>query len=266
LAKRPRELGGRKKKGDDGPPGAPAWMVTFGDLMSLLLTFFVLLLSFSVMEESKVSQAIESIQGALGVMDKNSSVFEFKQVADNKASQRSEAIKRLARRLRRRMQVLGKESDVSIEFNKKGGLKINLPSEMLFDSAQADLKSNSAPVLQGIAALLVDVPDKFVEVRGHTDNRPLTSSGRFRDNHDLSYERARNVMAFLTGAAGMRSEEFEVIALGDSQPIAPNDTEEGRIANRRVEIQIRGDFSDETLEDVHQNMNLLTRPPTAIDQ
>ncbi len=253
-------MGGRNKKPEDAPPGAPAWMVTFGDLMSLLLTFFVLLLSFSVMEESKVSQAITSIQGALGVMSNNSSIFEFKQVSDSKASQRSEAVKRLARRLRRRMQVLGKASDVSIEFNKKGGLKISLPNEMLFDTAQADLKPISGPVLQDIAAILADVPDKFVEVRGHTDNRPLSDNGRFRDNHDLSYERAKNVMAYLTGPAGMRADEFEVIALGDSQPVASNDTEEGRNKNRRVEIQIRGDFSDETLEEVHENMNLLPRP------
>lgn len=241
-------------------------MVTFGDLMSLLLTFFVLLLSFSVMEESKITQAINSIQGALGVLDKNTSVFEFKQVSTtNKASQRSEAVKRLARRLRRRMQVLGKAGDVSIEFNKKGGLKISLPSEMLFDSAKADLKPDSAPVLQDIATILAEVPDKFVEVRGHTDNRPLSNSGRFRHNHDLSYERALNVMTFLTGSAGMRSDDFEVVALGDSQPIASNDTEEGRKANRRVEIQIRGDFSDETLKDVRENMNLLARPATAIN-
>jgi len=243
-------------------------MVTFGDLMSLLLTFFVLLLSFSVMDESKITQAINSIQGALGVLDKNTSIFEFKQVSTNNkaSSQRSEALKRLARRLRRRMQVLGKSSDVSIEFNKKGGIKISLPSGMLFDSAQADLKPDSLPVLQDIAAILADVPDKFVEVRGHTDDRPLRNSGRFRHNHDLSYERALNVMTFLTGPAGMRSEEFEVIALGDSQPVASNDTEAGREANRRVEIQIRGDFSDETLEKVRGNMNVFARPETVIDQ
>ncbi len=253
-------MGGRNKKAEEGPPGAPAWMVTFGDLMSLLLTFFVLLLSFSVMEESKVSQAIVSIQGALGVMSKNSSVFEFKQVSDNRASQRSEAVNTLARRLRRRMQVLGKAGDVNIEFNKMGGLKISLPNEMLFASAQADLKTDSAPVLQAIATVLMDVPDKFVEVRGHTDNRPLRNSGRFRDNHDLSYERARNVMTFLTGPAGMNEDEFEVIALADTQPIASNDSEEGRNANRRVEIQIRGDFSDETLNSVHENIDRISRP------
>jgi len=232
-------------------------MVTFGDLMSLLLTFFVLLLSFSVMEEAKVSQAIASIQDALGVMDKSSSIFEFKEVADNEAHQRSEMIERLARRLKRRMQVLGKEHDISVEFDKKGGIKINLPSEMLFDSASADLKPVSLPVLGDIAAILSEVPEKFVEVKGHTDDRPLRNSDKFRDNHDLSYERAKNVMAFLTGPGAMAADEFEVIAVGDSQPIASNDTEEGREKNRRVEIHIRGDFSDETLEDVQDGMVLL---------
>lgn len=233
-------------------------MVTFGDLMSLLLTFFVLLLSFSVMEEQKISQAIGSIQNALGVMPQNSSIFEFKQVADAEASQRSRTIEQLARRMRRKVQVLGMEKDIQVEYTKGGGLRINLPNEMLFDSARADLKPDALPILLEIAVLLNEVPEKAVEIRGHTDDRPIRDTTVFRDNQDLSYERARNVMLLLTNQAGLPREQAEVIALGDTQPIASNDTEEGRQANRRVEIEIRGDFSDDVMDKVKEGIDGMT--------
>src|SRR5690606_4418358 len=89
----------------------------------------------------------------------------------------------------------------------------------------------------------------FVEVRGHTDNRPISGAG-YRDNFDLSYERAKNVMLYFTRQGGLPQDEFEVIACGESQPIATNETEEGRQANRRVELFVRGDFGEEGEETI----------------
>ena len=96
---------GKKKNGNDDPGGAPAWMVTYGDMMSLLLTFFVLLLSFSVMDEKKVSQALSSIRGALGVLRGQPVIVNFSSAAPQRRMPRS--VERIARQLRRQMQVLG---------------------------------------------------------------------------------------------------------------------------------------------------------------
>ena len=246
-----------KKKKDDEPPGAPAWMVTYGDLMSLLLTFFVLLLSFSVMDESKITQAIESVQRALSFLPANDAVTMIMKSRQGSTQPVPAKLDRAARKLRRMLQVSGQAKDVKIEFDKDQGLKISLPSGVLFDTLNASIKAEAYDLLNGIADIVgeMDVPDKFVEIRGHTDSRPIsTESSPFRDNMDLSYERARNVMLFMTGTGRLGLNETEAVACGPWQPIASNDSDAGRQANRRVELFVRGDFSGDTIEGLRESL------------
>lgn len=256
----------RDKKRDDGPAGAPAWMVTYGDLMSLLLTFFILLLSFStITEEEAFKEAIKSFKGSLGFMPKELTMVQINPLP-KKITRQNKTVEELARKLRRRLQVLGQEEKIKVEYDAEGGLKINLPSQILFDSSRADLKAEAYPVLNGLAELLGELPDAFFEVRGHTDNRPMRGTGRFRDNHDLSYSRADRVARYLVEVAGgpnrprLSLEQFEVIASGSGRPASPNTTEEGRQANRRVEIHVKGLLTDETIEKIETRMEGLTNP------
>ena len=80
---------------------------------------------------------------------------------------------------------------------------------------------------------------------GRVPPSPVGGNSPFADNYDLSYQRAKNVMLQMTAPGGLQQSACEVIACGPSQPISSNDTEEGRAANRRVQIQVRGDFSKE---------------------
>jgi len=227
----------RKKKGSD-ERGAPAWIVTFSDLMSLLLTFFVLLLSFSTISEEDFNQAMASLQGALGIMSMHDGMVAFHPRPQRQA--RQQETERAARRLRRQLQVEGLEMQVKIEYDAQGGLKIILPNAVLFDSASADLKPEALPLLQDIGSVLAELPDTFIEVRGHTDALPTSPGARFRDNYDLSYFRAYAVADRLAVAGGVPEEQFEIVASGANQPVATNATEEGRAANRRVELYVRG--------------------------
>ncbi|MCP4639231.1 MAG: flagellar motor protein MotB [bacterium] len=237
---------GRKKKGGAEEPGIPAWMVTYGDLMTLLLTFFVLLLSFSTISEESFDKAIRSVKRSLSVLPRKDSVSQIMSFKSGEARMPRRA-ERIARELRRMLQVLGQEEDVEIEYDKEGGLKINLPNRVLFDSAKADVKPEAYPILERLGEMLTDVPNKFIEVRGHTDNRPLVSTSAYvKDNIDLSYHRAKNVAAILNTRGGLPREEFEVVGCGEWQPVATNETDEGRGANRRVELQIRGGFDART--------------------
>jgi len=232
-----------RKKAEE--PGIPGWIVTYGDMMSLLLCFFVLLISFSVIDEKKFSKAVVSLKGAFGVLPKLASVVGSETAPPKK--QREEA-QRLARKLKRKMQVAGKDQDVKIEYDEQGGLKIVLPNKILFETARADLQPESYTVLQSVAELLAEVPAVFVEVRGHTDSRPLTSTAKYRDNYDLSYARADAVARRLHAAGGIPMNEFEVVACGPGQPVATNDTEDGQQANRRVEIYVRGAFESSRMD------------------
>jgi len=246
----------KKKKGDE-PKGAPMWVVTYGDMMSLLMTFFVLLLSFSTISEEKISQARTSFNGALGLLPKYNAITRPVPNSQSLSRRVPRSIERLARELQRQLQVMGKESEIDIEYDQEGGLKINLPGHVLFDSARAELKAEASEVLSALADLLVGIPDKYIEVRGHTDSRPLTASRLFRDNYDLAYHRAKNVMLYLSREGAIPEREFEVVACGPSQPIASNDTDDGMRANRRVEIKVRGEFEKEMMEEIREAIDAI---------
>lgn len=226
-----------KKKCVCPPPGAPAWLATFADLMSLLLTFFVLLLSFSTISDEKFNQALLSLEGGFRPFPMSSG---FVAPVPRPPKRETEATAQAARKLRRRLQVRGLEKQVKVEFDALGGLKINLPAGLLFEPGQATLRPDALPVIQDIAGVLGELPESFFEVQGHTDSRPLTNALRFRDNYDLSYERAHSVTEQMVVTGGLSVNQFEIHAMGSGQPVATNETEEGRAANRRVEIYVRG--------------------------
>ena len=224
-------------------PTAPWWVITYGDMMSLLLAFFVLLAAFSTINEKKLSQAVVSLQGAFGVLPQQGAG-----VGVTPPARPAENIERVARELQHRMQVLGKEDSARIEYDKKGGLRIVLPDKFLFDTASADVKPESYPVLQAVADMLSGLPGCFIEVRGHTDSRPLVSHAKFRDNYDLSFARADGIARHLQRQGRVPIEQFEIVACGPGQPVATNDTEAGQQANRRVEILVRGAPESSTMK------------------
>lgn len=246
----------------DEKPGAPAWVVTFADMMGLILCFFILIVSFSSIEQNKITAAVKSVQGALGVMPQNQTSQQIKQNTINMPQRVPRSIERVAREFRTRLQVLGVEDGVSIKYSGDGGLEINLPNQVLFDFGRADLKPQAYEILNQLASSLSTIPGIFVEIRGHTDNVPVGGNSPFSDNYDLSYQRAKNVMQQMTAQGGLQQSATEVIACGPSQPVGNNDTEEGRAANRRVQLQVRGDFSDEATAQVQSAIESTTPATT----
>lgn len=224
--------------------------------MSLLLCFFVLLLSFSTISEEAFNEALASLQDALGVLDMHSGIVN---PIPRRAEKNAQDIQETARQFQQHMQVLDKDSDVKVRFDDEGGLKISLPNDILFEAANAALRPEAYPVLNGLAEVLKDVPNAFIEVRGHTDGRPVAQGSLFRDNYDLSYKRAEAVWRRLTEVGGLPFDQFEVVACGPSQPIATNDTPEGRQANRRVDIFVRGAFNRDKIEEWRDKAESLTR-------
>jgi len=249
-----------KRKGDE-EAGAPAWMTTFADLMSLLLCFFVLLLSFSTISEEEFNQAMMSLQGAFGVLPRNSDIFNL-MPKPPRPTQRT--IEEVARRLRRKLQIRDKQNDVKVEYTEQGGLKVVLANQILFDTASADLKPDALPVLDDVAEVLAGLEGAFFEVRGHTDSRPLRGSARFRDNHDLSWARADAVARFLSGPGKLDFSKVEITGCGAGQPVAPNDTPEGMQANRRVEVHVRGVQDEDRWMQLQQDIQNLPTNQTSV--
>ncbi|MDP7640009.1 MAG: OmpA family protein [Candidatus Hydrogenedentes bacterium] len=147
-------------------------------------------------------------------------------------------------------------------FEQGGDLKISFPNEVLFDSGRAELKLAAAPVLDEMAQVLSTFsPTAVFGLRGRTDDRPLISSVRFRDNFDLGYARADAATRHLNGSGRLSLGRFQPGTRGDGAPIATNETPEGRAANRRVELYVRGILTPEEIADFERETGSLTNTP-----
>ncbi len=120
---------------------------------------------------------------------------------------------------------------------KNNKMVLELPSAVLFDSGKADLKEDGQTTLGEVATVLATIPEREFQVAGHTDNVPLSSRSRFKTNWDLSTARAVAVVRFLQEAA-VKPTSLSAAGYSEYQPSVPNDTEENKALNRRIEITL----------------------------
>ncbi len=221
--------------------GLDDWVMTYGDMMSLLLTFFVLIVSFSSMQETKFNQAAASLADAFGVMSSPESVIEFNTpiVPNHSPSEDAEVLYEV-RSVEKLLLDEGLEDQVSVKVTDEGVLfRINAP--FMFGSGGAELKNEPKSVLDKLAGFFTKYPYK-VKVQGHTDSVPINSN-KFPSNWELSASRAVSVARYFQGK-GIPPEQIEATGFGEHRPIADNATAEGRSKNRRVEIFLQLDKKD----------------------
>ena len=258
------------------PKGVPAWVMTFADLMTLLMCFFVLLLSFSEMDVAKFKQLSGSMKEAFGVQSeiqvktipKGTSVVaqefspgnpeptalnQVRQFTIDSNRNTLDALERElkeiketrehARRLRLALKEEIEKGSVSIQTE---GMKVivHIMENASFDSGYADIRPEFLPVLVKIAEM-IDNNSGEVTVSGHTDDVPIHNA-RFRSNWELSTSRAVSVTHEILKIAPIDSERVIVTGHADTRPRASNDTAENRAKNRRVDVSIvRGSEIDQ---------------------
>lgn len=125
---------------------------------------------------------------------------------------------------------------IEIDYNEQY-VELDLNGSILFDSGDADVRDDSKLFLQKIASILVKYKYNTIEIEGHTDNVPISTS-QFENNLQLSAERARSVYEYIITQENFIEENIKIAGYGDKQPVASNATEEGRAKNRRVVIKI----------------------------
>lgn len=223
----------RGKRAQDEEPRVPGWVVTYGDMMSLLLTFFVLLISFSTVHEEDFEKAAASLKGALGVLPRELTFLDFRQPIPEMRVQR---FRDVAAKIAEYIRVHGREKDINVQFTAEG-LKLTMQDPVLFDTGEDELKPAAGPILTDVAGLLSELSDSFTSIQGHTDNVPIRTA-RFRSNLELSAARALSVARFLVDKGGIDPNNVSVVGYSENLPIAPNDSPENRAKNRRVEIHV----------------------------
>jgi len=227
-------------------PDPNAWMATFADLLMLLLTFFVLLLTMKSMDAGKAREIFVRTYGPLDFITQNEYVppideFEHytKTVDITSTETLEDAIdmleginpipdkKRAIRNLRELIDVTESEK----------GVVITLESDHLFDSGDAEIHPSRVEVLDAIA-MLFRYATNDVLIMGHTDSVP-TRGDRFASNWELSVYRALSVLYYVTDTAGLDPNRLAAGGYGDRMPLYPNNTEENRSKNRRVDFILK---------------------------
>jgi chemotaxis protein MotB len=223
--------------------GAPGWMCTFADMSNLLLTFFVLLLSFANTDAQKFREMLGSVQDAFGVqketwgdyMEKSTEAIDFS--IQNRQGREESEKRQSPMSMDQALSIVqalfeGMEAQVEV-LKDEAGVTVRVDGKLLFTTGSAELKPQAASVLNPISGLL----EKYtfdLYILGHTDSVPIETRV-YPSNWELSGARAAAALRYLS-QRGADPQRLVAVGFADSRPIAPNNTPEGRARNRRVEF------------------------------
>lgn len=221
-----------------------AWLTTYGDAMTLLLTFFVLLLSMSTINPQTFHVVISSFQGAVGVFEggKTMSPAQMMNMGIN-VHEMSEAQTTVSQQIPSQTKnELQTEIENATVRQDERGLVIQITDRFLFEPGEIELKQGARRQLRNISRLLQhpDLSERQIRVEGHTDRVPPDD---FASNWQISVLRASRVVEELQNFE-LSPNRMSAVGFGSTRPIASNDTEEGRSQNRRVEIVILRDDTE----------------------
>lgn len=242
------------------------WMDTYGDMVTLLLTFFVMMFAASQMSESKWIRIVESFTGETpgSVVEpidplnptsgfQPSDYIERVQPRDDEDEEPGEGNTQDQQEFDASMaEVFNELYDQLVQYIDENGLAqqivvqrqgqfiyVTLMEGVLFDSGYADIRDEQAEqILTDIGNMFMSAWNtvKTLRIEGHTDSVPI-NNGRYKDNRSLSAERANEVFRFLNETVGIPNTSIvESVGMGETVPIATNETQEGRQQNRRVEF------------------------------
>ncbi len=214
--------------------GSPAWMTTFSDLMSLLLCFFVLIVSMSKVVERDFWVAAGSLRGAFGVMTANPTIISLENtplprlkniqraIVDKSVSNMQDFIE---------SKNLGESVKVVVEDK---GVALTISAPVMFEHSRAEMNPASFPLLEEVFKIARGWPN-VIRVEGHTDNTRIVG-GEYESNWDLSFARALSVVQFAINFSKIHPSRLAPVAYSEYKPVADNGTPEGRAENRRIEL------------------------------
>jgi chemotaxis protein MotB len=220
-----------------------AWAIPYGDLVTLLLAFFVVMYSISTVNEGKYRVVSDSLNAAFRGEPSGPQPIQVGHAAattiaaplvqlDNNVH--TMALRQMAQQAEDAMSPLIAQGLVDVQVG-DGVVEIGIRSDILFSSGSAVLASAAQPVIHQLATVLAQFPN-VIQVKGHTDNVPI-AGGIYPSNWELSAARAASVVHMLVDG-GIDPRRLAVVAYGEYRPVLPNTTPDGRNANRRVVLAI----------------------------
>jgi chemotaxis protein MotB len=229
-----------KKEKDD----SERWMLSYLDFITLLMIFFLMMYAISNVDTKKSAALANSLrigfnsgngQNVIAVSDSSNNaptVVDNEELTAEAETEKLADVKKKVDELVNNSELKGSVS-TSIQDR---GLLISFNDNVFFNSGEADIKSDWQSKLKSISKVLNGI-DNYIRVEGHTDNVAINTTS-FHSNWQLSSVRAANVVEFLITQGGVSPGRLSSVGYGEYRPIKPNDTEEGKSSNRRVDIVI----------------------------
>jgi chemotaxis protein MotB len=244
-----------KKSHEEGHGGASMerWLLTYADLITLLLIFFIIMYAMSNVDRAKFDQLVQMLSMAFGGQKSIVQLYNNGVLEKNffPSEVRTKQQKKLYVKTVSALQEEIKSKEVRISADKRG-IVISLASDFYFASGSAELNDSIIGVLTKLKNIFQTIPND-IRIEGHTDNIPISPSSalaqKYPTNWELSSQRAVNVLKVLE-KLGLDKSRLSAVAFADAKPIKPNDTPEGRAFNRRVEIVILNTPTLEKLSDL----------------
>lgn len=231
------------------------YLLTYADLMNLLLILFIILFAYSQVDTQKFQQLSQSLSAAFGSGSTPSlvqggasgnSLINFPATMPSPvipSTLEEQQIEGLQGEISGMIKTEGLGGDVSVKMTERG-IIMSIDASLIFKSGSAELEKDSIDKVLAIGkSILSKLPDKHIRVEGHTDNIPIINSPKFPSNWELSASRATNVLRLLVDQAGINPTLISAVAYGDSMPLVENNSDENRAKNRRVDIVILRDAS-----------------------
>jgi len=241
-----------KRKKEEGHENAERWLLTYADMITLLMLFFIVLYSMSNVDSEKykkLSQALQTVfqGGNIGIFDEGvvpgqgGILSGGRGILDNAGQLPSEKGKAQKKKINLSKVRAMLKQDVNTGrvtvTSSEIGIVVTLAADSYFDEGSAEILPAARTSLEKIANLLRGF-DNSLRVEGHTDDHPFRNlRGDFQSNWELAAARSLKVLGYLE-ASGIKKDRLSAVAFGSSRPKVPNETPEDRASNRRVEIVI----------------------------
>lgn len=223
----------RRNKGADNE-NLDRWLLTYADLITLLLAFFVVMYSMSRVDNKKFGEVSDALNA---ILKGGTSVLRYQQKpeATGHGVLKLGSLRMAQIQIEERFKQLGKDEFLATEITERG-LVVHILESTLFDVGSSDLKPNAREVLDLIAEQLVGRPN-HIRVEGHTDDTPIQTSV-YPSNWELSSARATAVVRYYSENRAIKADRISALGYGQFRPVAPNNSIENRARNRRVDVVI----------------------------
>ncbi len=225
----------RKRKNEDGHDNSERWLLTYADLITLLLAFFIVMYSMSRIDAKRFGKMAEALNGVL----KGGSTV-MKKMTDEEILKRNGLLRLgdlrvIQKKIEERFANMEQQGQVQTEITERG-LVVHIMESALFREGSAVLEPRAMNVLDIVRDRIVDIPN-HIRIEGHTDDRDINTV-LYPSNWELSTSRATQVVRYFIDNYGLTPARISALGYGEFRPVRPNNSIENRAKNRRVDIVI----------------------------